>query len=249
MVQLKYFGDSRDYFKYDLITYLLKGGVVSSYAFVPMLTNHRVDTEGNKTPKHIEGKSKELLNFINGCNSKDLEHWQAWIQPFVESYLTLQPVNGIFFEDDTRDRYWESFDTILKTKNALIFIDPDTGMETGKPAYLTKMGREKYILNEELVNLGQSLDRSSVLMIYQHLPNNKHIHKESVHKKISQAIEFSGCSSVLAYREDDLAFLFITKSETILSAVSNLLQSYHKDSGHKYKSIHFSPNRTPRLTP
>ena len=243
MVQLKYFGDSRDYFKYDLITHLLKSGVVSNYAFVPMLTNHRVDGEGNKTPKHIDGKSTELLSFIDRCGSKSLEHWEAWLKPLVGSYVTVHPVNEVFFEDGARNKYWESFDAVLRTKNALIFVDPDTGLETGKPSYLREMGREKYILNEELRKLSQSLDGSSVLMIYQHLPNNKHIHEESVNRKIKQAIEASGCSSVLAYREDDLAFLFVVKSEVLFSVLRNQLEGYHGNSGHIYKSMYYAPNK------
>lgn len=248
MVQLKYFGDSRDYFKYDLITHLLKCGVFSNYAFVPMLTNHRVDGEGNKAPKHIEGKSTKLLSFIGKCGSKSLEHWEAWIKPLVGSYVTVHPVNEFFFEDSARNDYWESSDTVLRTKNALIFVDPDTGLETGKPSYLRKMGREKYILNDELAKLCQSLDSSSVLMIYQHLPNNKHIHEESVSKKIKQAIKASGCSSVLAYREDDLAFLFVVKKEAFLSVLCSELEGYHRNSGHVYKSIHYAPYQRVNLT-
>jgi len=243
MVQLKYFGDSRDYFKYDLITHLLKNRVASNYVFVPMLTNHRVDAEGNKTPKYIDGKSRELLSFIEGCGTKSLEHWEAWLKPHVGSYVTVRPVNGVFFEDGARNKYWESFDAVIRTKNALIFVDPDTGLETGTPSYLRKRGREKYILNEEVAKLSQSLDSSSMLMIYQHLPNNKHIHKESVSKKIKQAVEASGCSSVLAYREDDLAFLFIAKSEALFSELRNQLESYHVNSGHVYKSMHYSPGK------
>lgn len=215
-----------------MITHLLKSGVVSDYAFVSMLTNHRVDGEGNKTPKLIEGKSTELLSFIDKCDSKSIEHWEAWLKPLVGKYVTVQPVNEVFFEDGARNKYWESFEAVLKTKNALVFIDPDTGLETGTPSYLRKMGREKYILNEELGKLSQSLDHSSVLMIYQHLPNNKNIHEESVNRKIKQAIEASGCSSVLAYREDDLAFLFVLKNEVLFSELCNQLEAYHGNSRH-----------------
>ncbi|MBU2570510.1 MAG: hypothetical protein KJ725_10875 [Gammaproteobacteria bacterium] len=243
MVQLKYFGDSRDYFKYDLITHLLTDGVISNYAFVPMLTNHRVDGEGNKTSKHIRGKSKELLSFIEKCDSKSLEHWELWLKPHIESYVTVHPVNEMFFEDATRKEYWASFETVIKTRNALIFVDPDTGLETGSPSYLEKMGREKYILNGELAKLAQALDVSSVLMIYQHLQNNKHKHKMSVHKKLKQVIKASGSSLVLAYREDDLAFLFITKNEAMFSQLCKLLESYHESSGHVYKSIHYEFNK------
>ncbi len=141
MVQLKHFGNDRDYFKYDLITYLLKKRVASNYVFIPMLTKPRDDdNERKKKPKPIEGKSRELLSFIEKCDTKDLKHWKRWLKPHVKSYTTLYPVNEIFFEDDTRHQYWKKFEIILKTKNALIFIDPDIGLETGNTSYRKKMG-------------------------------------------------------------------------------------------------------------
>jgi hypothetical protein len=127
--------------------------------------------------------------------------------------------------------------------NALIFIDPDTGLETGTPSYLRKMGREKYILNSELSCLFENLDKTSVLMIYQHLPNNKHIHQESVLKIINQAIASTGCQYIQAYREDDLTFIFIMKSNVIYKSISKLLNIYHEQSGHQYKSMHHAPKR------
>jgi hypothetical protein len=161
----------------------------------------------------------------------------------------VQPVNEVFFEDDDRNKYWEIFRQVLKTKNSLVFIDPDTGLETGTPSYLRKMGRDKYILNKELENINRLLDISSILMIYQHLPNNKHIHEESVYKKINQAIEVSGTPFVIAYREDDLAFLFIAKDEALFLKLSNLLEGYHINSGHVYKSIHYVPIKVTQPTP
>ena len=116
MVQLKYFGDSRDYFKYDLITHALRSDLVSNYTFVPMLTSHRDDAEGNKTPNHIEGKSVELLSYIESCRSKDLEHWEAWLKPFVDKYITAHPVNEKIFTDDNRNKYWGSLKNILNAK-------------------------------------------------------------------------------------------------------------------------------------
>jgi len=64
MVQLKYYGDDRDYFKYDLITYLLKSLEIKNYGFVPMLTEHRDDNEGNVTAVDSGCKCKVLLNHI-----------------------------------------------------------------------------------------------------------------------------------------------------------------------------------------
>lgn len=243
MVQLKYFGDSRDFFKYDLITAILAEMKIDNYVFIPMLTNHRLDNEGNKTSKMIDGKSKALLSFIESCDSESLSHWEQWIRKHTKNYRTIEPVDEIMFDDSTRDAYWTSFSDYLKERNALIFLDPDTGLESGGQSYLQKMGREKYILNHETDLLYRHLNPSSILMIYQHLPNNKHIHEKSVDKKIAQLQTASGSTFVCAYREDDLAFLFAAKNDVVFHKLCKVLSAYHNKSHHKYKSKHNTNNR------
>jgi hypothetical protein len=239
MVQLKYFGDSRDFFKYDLITNLLKHNLVCNYVFVPMLTKARQgNNEGNKKPKQRDDRSKELFSFINSCDSKDLRHWESWLTQYVESYTTVEPVNDFFWEDERREAYWKSFEAALATKNALIFLDPDTGLQTGCPAYRKKHGAEKYILNSELRHLYQTMDKSSVLMIYQHLQFNKHKHEGDVRKKVIQASEATQCPYVLAYREDDLAFLFLTKNRGKFSPFCKIIESYEASSCDPYTFIY-----------
>lgn len=238
MVQLKYFGDSRDYFKYDLISSVLQGMGIYNYVFVPMLTDHRDDNEGNKLPKHMEGKSALLYSFINNCRSKDLNHWEKWFCKIGINYKTVQPVNDAYFRDENRSNYWKAFSKHLQREDALVFIDPDTGLESGSPSYLRKMGREKYILNNEIALLYTLLDARSVLMIYQHLPMNKHIHEDAVKKKVEQLQAKSGGGLACAYREDDLAFIFIAKELNLFRRLHKTLDDYHSSSQHLRKTLY-----------
>jgi len=132
MVQLKYFGDSRDYFKYDLMTSILEDMKIDNYVFIPMLTNHRIDNEGNKRPKMIAGKSAALLSFIGDCGSNSLCHWEKWLSCYVTNYKTVEPIDKTYFKDDTRAKYWVFFTEQLKEKKALIFLDPDTAWKAGR---------------------------------------------------------------------------------------------------------------------
>lgn len=238
MVQLKYFGDSRDFFKYDLITALLTFSSLRRYAFIPMLTEHRDDNEGKKVPRHEGGKSAELLEFMFCCNGKSLTHWETWLRRRVEAYVTIEPVDATFFSDQSRDEYWKAYQSVIGLGNALIFLDPDTGLETGKPGYLKKMGREKYILNYELRSLIAQTDQSSVLMLYQHLPMDKRMHISTVEKKLGQVQSVNSSVYTCAYREDDLAFLFVSKEQKVHEEVTAVLRGYHARSIHKYKSLH-----------
>lgn len=245
MVQAKYFGDIRDYFKYDLITSLVTE--VSSfrkYVFIPMLTPPREDNQGSKKiPRDIGNKRHELQSFIQGCQGKSLRHWETWLARYVNNYHTIEPVDETYFYNDreSRRQYWNRFKHWFDLENALIFLDPDTGPETGKPSYLKKQGIEKYLLNDELKDLVNALAPTSALMIYQHLVPDKKRHIEMVDKKLKQASVSDSGVFVCAYREDDLAFIFMLKGEDVYKEIFSLLSKYHSDSTQKFKSIHELP--------
>jgi len=240
---MKYFGDSRDYFKYDLITFLLQDMKITNYVFVPMLTAHRDDNEGKKPLKTVNGKSEALRVFIETRKSLTLAHWKTWfegLEGHLINYKTVERVDEKYFADDTRTEYWKLFAEHLQEKDALIFIDPDTGLESGNSSYLKKMGREKYILNDETESLRNHLDTSSILMIYQHLPNNKHDHEKSVINKMLQLKASNETCFVCGYREADLAFLFLSKSTEAFTRLCNTLTKYHAKSEHKDKTLFLS---------
>ena len=110
-------------------------------------------------------------------------------------------------------------------------------LETGKLSYLEKQGIERYLLNDELKDLVNALSPTSALMIYQHLELNKKRHIEMVDKKLEQ-VRISGSGVfVCAYREDDLAFIFLFKGEDIYEETYSLLNKYHSESTQKFKSI------------
>jgi len=203
-----------------------------------MLTEHRPDNEGNKLPVNRGDKSEELYEFIRSCRSKSLGHWEEWLARYVKSYTTVEPVDDTFFADDARSKYWCACRIMISKRNALIFVDPDTGLETGNPSYLRRMGRAKYILNHELQLLVENIDHSSALMIYQHLPNNKHMHVAAVQRKLAQVRDLAPSVHACAYREDDLAFLFVSKWRKLHEEIRHCLRRYHSRSKHKYRSFH-----------
>jgi len=237
MVQLNYFGDNRDFFKYDLITSIFKAKLMERYVFIPMLTKPRENNEGNKKPVNNGDKSSELFDFIMACKEKSLDYWEVWLSPHVLSYQTVKPANQMYFCDESRIDYWHKFRPLVGEEKVLVFLDPDTGLETGKPAYLKKQGRGKYILNHELKDLFVSLHPESLLMIYQHLPWNKKEHTEATQKKLEQAHSICGESFTAAYREDDLAFVFVAKAKKTFRCLQHFLLGYHQRSKNKYKEI------------
>jgi hypothetical protein len=171
------------------------------------------------------------------CREKSLNHWETWLTPYVLSYETIKPVDYLFFCDESRANYWDRFKLLAGTDKTMVFLDPDTGLQTGTSSYRKRVGPEKYILNNELNDLFIKLQHESLLMIYQHLPRNRHIHTEATRKKLNQAQAVCCGSFTLAYREDDLAFIFVAKSTKTLRHLQKFLSTYHHRSKNKYKEI------------
>jgi hypothetical protein len=244
MTQMRLFGDDRDYFKHDLITWLTEKGIssLSSLVYLPMLTAHKGDDqEGYRPPDTTCNRSTGLLDFINDCASKpapkSLEHWRTWYSPRLANYQTVEPVDQTLFKNETRSEYWKLFGSMLNITNALVFIDPDTGLETRGMSYMEEKGLDKYIFNQELLGLYKVLHPSSVLMIYQHLPRNADIHVQQVERKLTQISRICKPKRVKAYRENDLSFLFIAKATDASILIQNRLRDYHRKSKSPGKTL------------
>jgi hypothetical protein len=230
MVQLKYFGDDRDYFKYDLITHVLASVGFRSYGFVPMLTEHREDNEGNWTPRSLPCKSDRLLGFIRECESHDLDHWRRWITPHVQTYLTADPVNETFFRTSNRAAYWQRFADTINAPGALVFFDPDTGLQAGRKTRIHPTEFDKYILDEEIANLYANLDGSSTFMIYQHLQRNRKMHTDDIERKMRSIRALCPEALVQVYKESDLAFVFLSRRTENAERVGEALSAYYNRS-------------------
>jgi hypothetical protein len=116
----------------------------------------------------------------------------------------------------------------VNTRKALVFVDPDTGLQTGNLSYRRRIGPEKYILDSELSALFGWLGTESILMIYQHLPRDKRRHDGATEKKQRQAQSVCNNELTYAYREDDLAFVFVTKSKEVFKQLQHFLINYHE---------------------
>ena len=230
MVQLKYYGDDRDYFKYDLISTVLEENGFDSYGFIPMLTEHRYDNEGNIEPEPSTCKSDELLRFIYSYSKPDLNNWEIWLKRYVSSYTTVQPINSTYIGNSGRSEYWSKFNHVISMPESLIFFDPDTGVQAGRKTRIKSEEYEKYILNEEMLLLLESLSESSAFVIYQHLQRNSKKHEADMARKIEALSNMTAEIKISAYREKDLAFLFIAKSSKIHEIIGFALEKYRSQS-------------------
>ncbi|MCP4671395.1 MAG: hypothetical protein GY857_08805, partial [Desulfobacula sp.] len=167
------------------------------------------------SPESSPCKSEELLAFICSHSKPDLNNWELWLKKYTSSYLTVQPINSTYIGNQNRNEYWAKFCRVISMPESLIFFDPDTGVQAGRKTRIKREDYEKYILNEEMPHLLEGLSETSIFVIYQHLQHNSKKHEADMARKIKALLSMDVGVKVSAYREKDLAFLFIAKSNEV----------------------------------
>jgi len=178
----QYFGDIRDLFKYDLIEFILNElkPKRKSFTFIPMRTQDDPENEeGNKRTFYKAWESyrpgtdnRKLLLFLKQYedekfkkrNIEDIAKYFERRQVQVKIHPKREPFKR---EDEFRKSYFDNIeDDLLSTP--LIFVDPDIGLQVEK-------SNEKHLLYRDVKSLyhNHHLGKDSILMIYQHFPQNR----------------------------------------------------------------------------
>ncbi|MDD1695344.1 MAG: hypothetical protein LUQ54_00460, partial [Methanoregula sp.] len=133
-MNVKFFGDSKDLFKYDLITAILKNfhGKIDRLVLVPMLTEYIPRFRG--TPGC---RNKNLIECFHRFRTK--EDVDTYYLTLKEYFKELRETIGIkkvrvrimkenTFSHQTRSAYFSAIFEDFPT-GCLLFIDPDTGIK------------------------------------------------------------------------------------------------------------------------
>ncbi len=222
----QYFGDNRDLFKYDLAYRVMCSGVVEHLTIIPMLTENDASGHGNKTNRSqtkAGTKNVELMSFLDKClaeNRRDIGE--------IESFFRDNDVNiriygkDRYFTHGTRHDYFKGIDDAMLSKS-LILIDPDTGLEVGRPT-------EKHLLYSEARDLFDRMDDDSVLMVYQSFPRGDHI--EYLNRRCEELKDNISGDWPVCIDDDKAIFFFLAKDEvlehTLIHVVADYTECYSK---------------------
>lgn len=169
----QYFGDRRDFFKYELILDLHAAFPGSSLVILPMLTPDDGSREGRLTGYAPGKRRQQVYDFLRGClanGRRDIRQLRSLFGALGVSYLPFR--DSVHFEHHSRDEYFRALPT-EHLDSSIVFLDPDIGLETGSKGYMTRKGFDKYLLYSDLHLLRPRMTASSLLVLYQHLQNNK----------------------------------------------------------------------------
>ena len=224
----QYFGDIRDLFKYDLIQNIVgQSELLERCIWVPMLTDNDVGRDGERRSRPKAGEhNQELKAFLDdyekGRGERIISHLQS-VKFFREPQVlvfSLRRENGEFLPDfnhPSRRGYFAKVEKALQP-NSLVFLDPDTGIETP-----SNQRSERHVLRGEISHLYSAMDASSALMIYQH---HRREQRSAFFREVSRKIIQERHPPPLYVSDNDIAFFFLPKAPGVARELSALLRAY-----------------------
>jgi hypothetical protein len=227
-VNRKHFGDLRDLFKFDLVRHIMKSMPgLTSFTFIPMLTEINAKTvPDSRTKKDMEkavkagkagSQNSNLLQHVSRLQeiNNDLEYVQSLHSYFTNENILMDILHPHTFTHFERERYFQSIFANFP-KKALIFLDPDIGLEESKPD-------QRHLLFDEVKMIYDHLDVNSILLIYQHFPRK--VHENYIRQRCSQLSELTG-SLPLTITDNEIIFFVCTKSPGMRESLELVLEKY-----------------------
>lgn len=238
----KFFGNSLDLFKYDLLTFLTKLEK-SNLFYLAMLTKPEPKKLDPKYKLFEVGFKNEILfKFINDINFfeskmqiQDLSNYFSSVA--IEHKLVLNNNFGSanilsfdnieYFENENREKYFNNAINIYKSQNTktLLFLDADVGIDLGVKRRVRSM-KHMYLNSDELHRFNGNLKENDFLCFFQHLgnPRFKLDDRLNLLKK-----EFGDNVLLFAYERISACLVFIFKDEFNYLKIKMHLIEYMKN--------------------
>ena len=202
----QYFADRRDLFKYDLLLDILAAvPSLERLTFVPMLTPNDETGQGRLIAIAPGRRNPTLATFLDRCRQEkrqDLKALRAFMQSAGITYTPYR--DDSFFDPSQRVEYFASIPVSSLTR-ALVFLDPDVGLEPSDARQMRRAGPEKYVLYEEVADLFHRADTSAIV-VYQHLQRHKGKIVGDILNKASRLLRALVVETVGYVTDEDVVF-------------------------------------------
>jgi hypothetical protein len=219
----KYFGDTRDLFKYDLITSLIRGfkGRIDRVVIVPMLTKYDPSFRGNPGCRNTD----LIACFRRLRRTEEVDHYYDELKSYIKELRTdinkkkvrIRIEKSEVFSKQKRDEYFQGIYENFPTAS-LIFIDPDTGIKE-------KNVTEKHLSFSELKAFYDKLDSESILMVYQHYQRRRLTAPDEPKRKFDEVSTLTG-TAPLIIADNTVMFIFLTRNPELYERLTEVLRNY-----------------------
>lgn len=177
-----------------------------------MLTPADTTTEGRLTRFDCGPGRRTIYEFLRSAleaNRRDVKELRRLMEDIGVGYIPHY--DDQFFEHEQRDAYFEALKA-RSLESTLVFCDPDIGMEAPLRT-MKRAGFSKYLLGSDVANLARLTPATCVLVVYQHLQQDKRKRLADLSERAVLLGRSFGASSVASVLDNDIAF-FITSRDS-----------------------------------
>lgn len=227
-----YFGDKHDFYKYDLLLYLMEASLdLRQWLWVVMLTPDDRSRDGNFIGYKAGNRSVALCEWLQQrVRSGQREVARLGSYPairYARSWRYVPILEPLPADAADRATYFGRATEAL-APHSLVFLDPDNGL---MPRSARGGGRRKYVDHQEVCELYEAMDDGSLLVVYQHRPQAERA--ESAYRRLlGELRERCGIRSATAIAPDgDVAYLLACRTEQRLAEIEAALAPYLEENG------------------
>ena len=226
----QWFGDKRDYFKFDLwleVAENVKG--IKQLTYIPMLTSSLPPYEKGKRRERLYG----FLRYWNLPRCRSITRLRDFLGIAPFEYDPYRDDDDAGFQDGSWDDYFRGIPKEW-LRDAAILIDPDTGIKGTSPKAPDQP--EKYVTCGNIAEMVGNSSGKSVVLVFQFLQKNaEHREKdlvakiEDLHSEVSKRF---GCGQFRWIAEStkkglgDLAFFLAPVSPQLADPLDRVLTAY-----------------------
>lgn len=236
----KYFGNSLDLFKYDILTHILKQSERLSLYYIPMITPPLPKERNSKYITYEVGRNnEELFKLMREEFDKEYSNVSLIKSYFVNKGIHLSMLNPdgndfdgemVYFDESSRKEYFteaiQHYNSLVN--NTLVYIDPDVGSDVGITRRY-RSNKNMYVRKQELLKIKGCLRTNDFIGYFQHLGNSNYTinqRLEDLRNSFGEWVLFVGYSRIQA----GLVFIFNDKS--IYMDKRRLIEEYFRRYDH-----------------
>lgn len=226
----QYFGDSRDFYKYDLLLQLMGCGLGFEQLVMGWwLTADDQSTDGEIRDYKLGNRGRELHDWLQAQHHRphrDVRRFAEYPAVAQASWSYAQVLEMVPHDPASRAAYVDQV-VGLSSLPGLVFLDPDNGMMTRST---TRAKRCKYVDYPEVASIVQAMNEASVLLVFQYLP---YVKRDVFYPAaIKRLRDEAGVRHITWASPDNIVACFlITRSRGRLRDVNTALGPYLKANG------------------
>lgn len=221
LLKNQYFGDRRDFFKYDLaLSFIEQIDCLNSFAFIPMLTKNDSSKDGNVT-QYDGSRRKDLETFLRSClltSNRNITNLRTFMDG--QEGINYLPYNETeFFSHQGRRKYFDGIDPSFLS-NSVVLFDPDNGFEIKS---MRNGNGHKYLKFEELSKIFGKTSNALVL-VYQHIPRVQR--KQYFEKTAQQIKEYINIKNCICLSDNEIVFFIMAQCDELLDRAWEIAETY-----------------------